>query len=85
MDIGIVFVEDGVAKNIGDYLSTRFVFTVYKLLVVLICSYGVPDRDEQEDWRLEGSSRRGDEVELRFSRAIETNDKKKVSKKEGKR
>ncbi|KAI6178550.1 DOMON domain and Cellobiose dehydrogenase, cytochrome domain-containing protein [Aphelenchoides besseyi] len=62
MDIGIVFVEDGNAKKIGDYLST---------------SYGVPDQDEHEDWKLEGSTQKNGEVELRFSRAVETKDKEK--------
>ncbi|KAI6241365.1 hypothetical protein M3Y99_00363500 [Aphelenchoides fujianensis] len=60
MDIGVIFVESGKAKKIGDYLSS---------------SYGVPDQDDHEDWKLEGSTQKNGMVELRFSRKVETDDK----------
>lgn len=64
MDIGVLFLEDGKAKKIGDYISS---------------SYNVPDEDKHNDWKLESSKKSGNKAIIKFSRAVKTDDKKEVS------
>lgn len=66
MDVGVLFLEDGKVKKIGDYLST---------------SYGAPDEDSKNDWSLESSKKNGNTAIVKFSRAVETEDKKVRKKK----
>jgi hypothetical protein len=61
MDIGVIFLEDGKVKKMGDYLSS---------------SYGVPDEDKHNDWTLGKSSKEDDSsAVIHFSRAVKTEDK----------
>lgn len=60
MDVGMLFLEDGKVKKLGDYIST---------------SYNVPDEDKQNDWKLESSKKNGKTAIVKFSRAIKTSDK----------
>jgi hypothetical protein len=64
MDIGVLFLEDGKVKKLGDYISS---------------SYGVPDEDKHNDWKLESSKKSGDKATIKFSRAVKTDDTKNVT------
>lgn len=66
MDLGVIFVEDGVVRKIGDYFSN---------------SYDIPARDNIQDWKLDrrNTLTAGNRVEIHFSRKIETSDTEKVS------
>lgn len=60
MDAAVMFLEDGKVKKLGDYISS---------------SYGVPDEDQHNDWKLESSKKSGKKAVIKFSRAVETKDK----------
>jgi hypothetical protein len=60
MDVGVLFLEDGKVKKVGDYLSS---------------SYNAPDEDSHNDWKLESSVKSGKTATVKFSRAIKTEDK----------
>lgn len=65
MDIGIIFVEGGNVRRILDYYSN---------------SYDVPAKDNIQDWKLDRKRTKkiGQEVEIYFSRQLDTEDPEKV-------
>lgn len=68
MDIGVIFLNDGVPEGMGDYFSR---------------SYDVPTLDIRQDWELDKDNSKkdgGNLVKLHFSRKIETNDTENVRK-----
>uniref|UniRef100_A0A914HC48 DOMON domain-containing protein n=1 Tax=Globodera rostochiensis TaxID=31243 RepID=A0A914HC48_GLORO len=64
MDIGVVFLNDGVPEEMNDYYSN---------------SYGVPEKDASQDWKFDKSGSKWDDelVELHFSRLLVTEDTEK--------
>ncbi|KAI3409778.1 hypothetical protein GPALN_006154 [Globodera pallida] len=64
MDIGVVFLNDGVPEEMNDYYSN---------------SYGVPEKDASQDWKFDKSGSKWDDelVELHFSRQLVTEDTEK--------
>src|SRR5688572_27785280 len=65
MDIGIIFLEDGNVKKMGDYFSN---------------SYDIPAKDDVQDWKLDRrkTQKSGINVEVYFSRKLDTEDTEKV-------
>uniref|UniRef100_A0A915CW83 DOMON domain-containing protein n=1 Tax=Ditylenchus dipsaci TaxID=166011 RepID=A0A915CW83_9BILA len=74
MDIGVLFLEDGKVKKMIDYYSH---------------SYGPPDEDKDQNWVLHSSksklvsNKSGDQVELHFSRVINSPDIEKDKSMDG--